>query len=60
MRVDERWVTDHKTEIEREAYRLHGLRKVFCPELDTPHDNFITACNHVWQRHEVKVGTRPD
>jgi hypothetical protein len=51
MRVPEAWVNDYKEEIEREALRLHNLRKVFAPSVDNPYDNFVTACSNIFRRH---------
>ena len=58
MYVPEKFVNDHKEEIEREALRLHKLREVFCPEYDNPYDNFITACSHIWWNYDMKTDGR--
>jgi len=55
MKVPEAWVEEHRGEIEREAFRLHGLRRLFARESDTPHDNWITAITNVYKRHELAI-----
>lgn len=52
MHVPESFVNEHRREIEIEADRLHVLRSIFNQLNDTPHDNWITACSHIWVRYE--------
>lgn len=54
MNVPNEFVEYHRREIEEEANRLHELRKVFCPEKDTPHDNWVSSCTNVFIRYQSK------
>ncbi len=59
MYVPGDFVNEHREEIEREAHRLHKLREVLAKDYDTPHDNFITACSHVFVRYISAGKVRP-
>lgn len=53
--LEDKFVTEHKEEIDREAFVIYQQRERLCQE-DTPVENYLTAIRIVKNRYKEKVG----